>query len=103
MRFMLPGLLLIHCLGAEPPRNPPASYPAEIAGTARNAKISGVVVSERLTVYCLNVPDWGQREGQRVTVKGLVEFTEEFAAPKKGEISQGTEGGVFVMRKCELK
>lgn len=103
MRFLIPLFFFVHCPGAEPARNPPASYPAEITGIAHNAKISGVVEGERLMVYCLNVPNWGSREGQRVTVKGLVEFTEEFAAPKKGEISQGTEGGVFVIRKCELK
>ncbi len=107
MRFLSVVLALFNSLCAQPNPRPetPASYHAEIEGTARNAKISGIVVSEKLSVYCLNIPDWGALEGQKVAVQGLVEYTEEFTAQinEKGEISQGTEGGVLVIRKCEIK
>lgn len=102
---VLIALLGSLCAGPRQRADAPASYHAEIEGTARNAKISGIVISEKLSVYCLNVPDWGALEGKKVSVQGLVEYTEEFAAQinEKGEISQGTEGGVLVMRKCEIK
>jgi hypothetical protein len=108
MRLLSVFLALLNSLCAQPGQGPrtqaPASYQAEIEGTARNAKISGIVISDRLSVYCLNIPDWGTLEGKKVTVRGLVEYTEEFAAQinEKGEISQGTESGVLVIRKCEI-
>lgn len=75
-----------------------------LTGTARNAKISGILITETVHVYCLNVPDWGNREGAQVKVRGLMEYTEEFKAQiNNGEISQGTSGGVYVIRKCEVQ
>ena len=78
-----------------------------IEGTARNAKLSGVVVAGGLHVYCLSEADGWPAElaGQEVAVTGLLEFTEEFAARTgpDGLVSAGTDGGVFALRTCEAQ
>lgn len=80
---------------------------ARAEGTARNAKLSGVVVSPDLLVYCLDHPDgWPVAiDGTHVAVTGVLEFTEEFAASRAsdGTVSTGTDGGVFVMRACAVE
>lgn len=78
--------------------------PIVLTGIAGNAKISAHVESPELSVYCLNRPSWKKTlDGKRITVRGTLEYTDAFAATKKnGEISQGTDGGVYVIRNCEL-
>lgn len=77
-----------------------------VSGTARNAKLAGVVSRGDLMVYCLNVTGWpDQTDGQPVTVRGTLERTGEFAATTGagGEVSQGTAGAVLVIRRCEIQ
>ena len=73
-----------------------------LQGTAYSAKLSAVVEGERLLVYCLDRASWSaEMQGRTVTVEGRLEFTEEFMAQKSdgGMVSQGTEDGVFVLRR----
>ena len=76
-----------------------------VVGTARNAKLSAVLVADDLLVYCLDHPDGWSSEllAQRLAVTGKLEFTEEFAATTgpDGAVSTGTDGGVFVFRSCD--
>ena len=73
-----------------------------IEGVARDAKLSGVVVAGDLVVHCLDVPSWpAEVSGKRVTVEGVLEQTDDFAARKdpSGAVSQGTAGGDLVITK----
>ena len=77
-----------------------------VEGTARNAKLSGVVVAEGFHLYCLDRADgWSEAlAGKRVAATGTIEFTEEFAATSEGgAVSAGTDGGVFVVRNCTVQ
>lgn len=78
-----------------------------VEGTARNAKLSGVVVASGLHLYCLDqASGWpAELAGQHVAVTGALEFTEEFAATTgpDGAVSAGTDGGVFVIRTCQVQ
>ena len=76
-----------------------------ITGTAQNAKLSAVVQTGDLVVYCLDRPSWKDRAGKPVSVEGKLEQTREFEAQVDdgGAISQGTGGPVFVIRACTVK
>lgn len=75
-------------------------------GRAGDAKLSAAVVKSGFVVYCLDRSEWkGDLSGKNVAVEGTIEYTEEFAAgktPEGGEMA-GTGGGVFVMRKCDVR
>jgi hypothetical protein len=76
---------------------------AKVVGTAQNAKLGAVIEDEDLLVYCLDRDSWPKDvTGTRVAVLGTIEWTEEFAAARSptGEISAGTDGGIFVIRHC---
>jgi hypothetical protein len=80
--------------------------PVRVEGTARNAKLSAVVVRGDLLVYCLDRDSWpADRDGKKVAVTGTLEYTTEFQAQvsPSGEVSQGTEGGVFVLRTSQVQ
>lgn len=75
----------------------------EVRGTAKNAKISAVVVAGDLIVYCLGVDSWPSAiANSQVAAHGTLEQTSEFAAPQDGE-SAGTAGAVYVLRSCEYQ
>ncbi len=98
-------LVLLPCmLLALPARHPDTGRIVTIAGRAENAKISAIVISKQLSVYCLNHSQWKpEQTGKPVRVKGRLEYTEEFnAKTENGEISQGTAAGVYVIRRCEI-
>ncbi len=74
-------------------------------GRAGNGKLAAAVVGEEFLVYCLDRSSWpDELVGQEVVVQGILEYTEEFIAQTApdGAISQGTEGGVFILRTSEL-
>ena len=74
-----------------------------VDGTAQNAKLAAAVVGDELLIYCLDRDSWpSDVVGTQVSVIGTIEWTEEFAAETSpnGEISAGTDGGVFVIRTC---
>jgi len=74
-------------------------------GRAGNGKLAAAVVVEQLLVYCLDRSSWpDELVGQEVVVQGVLEYTEEFVAQvaPDGAISQGTGGGVFILRTSEL-
>lgn len=95
------SLLVLACAK---PRAGEAAVVETISGKAENAKLSAVIIGERGTVHCLNFERWpDQVSGRRIRVRGHVEWTEEFKARvENGEISQGTEGSVQVIRRCEI-
>lgn len=77
----------------------------QIEGTAQNAKLSAVVISPGMMVYCLDRAEWpADLVGKKVTVRGVLEQTDDFKAVKSptGEHSAGTMGGDLVLRKSEL-
>lgn len=78
----------------------------QLEGTARNAKLSAVVVRGDLLVYLLDRDSWpDERDGATVTVRGVLEETNEFMATRgpDGAISTGTDGPVFVLRRSEVE
>jgi hypothetical protein len=81
----------------------PQKGPIErIEGVARNAKLAAALVAGERVIYCLERESWPEDiDGKRVVVQGVVESTDEFQAKRSpsGEISQGTEGSVLVIRK----
>ncbi|MBS2032227.1 MAG: hypothetical protein JST54_30285 [Deltaproteobacteria bacterium] len=76
-----------------------------VSGIAQDSKLSGVVVTGELVVYCLDHPSWSARAGKRITVEGKLEQTRELEAhvDDAGAISQGTGGPIFVIRACTVK
>lgn len=76
-----------------------------VSGTAEDARISGLVISNDFMVYCLNVQEWPKKFHKRtVTVTGKLEYTEEFMGGKNaaGEYTAGTTSGVYVIRNCQI-
>jgi hypothetical protein len=74
-----------------------------VEGTAQNAKISAVVMCEGTPIYCLDRPSWSDDlTGKPVVVEGTLEKTSELQAQTapSGEVSQGTDGPILVLRKC---
>ena len=77
-----------------------------IIGVAQNAKLSAVVTTDRLTVYCIERAAWGKEFlGRKVEVSGLLEETDQFNARRgeDGVISQGTKRSVLVLRSMTYK
>jgi hypothetical protein len=75
-----------------------------IEGTARDAKLSAVVMTGDLIVYCLDVDAWpDERSNETVAVRGLLEHTDEFSAAKDGPVSAGTTGSIYVIRTCTVE
>ena len=75
-----------------------------LRGTARNAKLSAVVIVEGSPIYCLGVESWPTAiDGTQIVAHGTLESSHQFeAAPgPHGEVSQGTDGPVTVLRDCE--
>lgn len=65
-------------------------------GTAGNAKISAVVRTDRLTLYCVENPEWpSSLAGKTLLVTGILEKTDRF---KTGSDAAGTESDVFVLK-----
>jgi hypothetical protein len=75
-----------------------------LAGTARDAKISAVVVADgNFIVYCLGLDSWPDEiSGKAVVAHGTIEQTDEFTARSgsNGEVGEGTSGPVWVLRNC---
>jgi hypothetical protein len=75
-----------------------------VEGTARNAKLSAVVMTGELVVYCLDLPSWpDERANQPVVVRGLLEHTSEFEPEAGGPISAGTGGPIYAIRTCAVE
>ena len=75
-----------------------------VEGKAANDKLSAVVETGQLSVYCLDMKAWPDaRVGTSATVEGMLERTEEFQSRTNGGlVSQGTSGAIFVIRKCTV-
>lgn len=78
-----------------------------VKGTARNAKLGGMVMTEsHLNVYCGGVTEWPKDvDGKVVTAFGTLTHTTQFEATKgrAGEISQGTSGPVWYLENCQYE
>lgn len=78
----------------------------EVRGTARDAKISAVIVGGGgLVVYCLGVERWpAATSGQPIVAHGTLERSSAFEAEHgpNGEVDQGTSGPVWVLRDCAI-
>jgi len=75
-------------------------------GVAYDAKLSAIVVSDSFSLYCIELDEWpGEVNGQTVEVTGRLEVTDQYAATvnAKGEISQGTSGGDWLLRGVEWR
>lgn len=69
-------------------------------GVAYDAKLGAIVVTDSFSVYCIELDEWPMGiTGQTVEVTGRLERTDQFAATvnAKGEISQGTAGGDWLL------
>ncbi len=75
-----------------------------VEGKAANDKLSAVVETGQLSVYCLDMKAWPEAQvGTSATVEGTLERTEEFQSRTNGGlVSQGTSGAIFVIRKCTV-
>ncbi len=104
-------------------REPPASTPAtaaievtdvagadaavgkrvRVTGTARNAKLSAVVVSGELLVYATAHDAWpGEVVGKQVAIEGLLEREQgQPASAPSGEVRATIEGPYFVIRAAD--
>ena len=74
-----------------------------VRGTAYDAKLSAIVVSDGISVYCLDIEEWPSGlTGQSIEVTGRLRNTDQFKArvDADGGISQGTTGGDWVMEGC---
>jgi hypothetical protein len=77
-----------------------------VEGTAHNAKLSAVVVGERVLIYCLDVPAWPKAlAGKKVAVEGKLELSHDFEAQvgPDGARTAGTGGPIFVIRKSRTQ
>ena len=69
-------------------------------GTAEEAKLAPIVMSDALQIYCRDLDRWPEGvRNTRVTVTGRLEREEHtvHVAPD-GAISQGMEGAIWVLR-----
>ena len=76
-----------------------------IRGTAHNAKLAAVVVSDGLSVYCIELEEWPDEFlRQAVEVTGTISRTDQYKArvDEDGAISQGTAGGDWIMKGCSF-
>ncbi len=70
-------------------------------GEAANAKLSAMVHTKAMMLYCIEIPDWPDEvHGKQVRVTGVLARTDQFKAEvaKDGSISQGTAGGDELLR-----
>ena len=70
-------------------------------GEAANAKLSAMVHTKAMMLYCIEMPDWPDEvHGKQVRVTGVLARTDQFKAKvaKDGAISQGTAGGDELLR-----
>ncbi|MBI5545433.1 MAG: hypothetical protein HY901_16225 [Deltaproteobacteria bacterium] len=77
-----------------------------IRGKAVNAKLSAAVLADGWLVYCLERQGWpDELVNREITVRGRLERTDDFQARvgPRGEVSQGTAGGDWVLRQCALE
>ena len=78
----------------------------EIRGSARDAKISAVIVGGGgFVVYCVGVDRWPAANlGQPIVARGTLERSSDFEAHHgpNGEVNQGTSGPVWVLRDCAI-
>ena len=73
-------------------------------GEAANAKLSAMVHTDAMMLYCIEMADWPDEvHGKQVQVTGVLERTDQFKATvaKDGAISQGTAGGDVLLRSVE--
>lgn len=72
-----------------------------VAGTARDAKLGAVIVTEDdEVVYFLGLDRWpADVAGMRIVAHGTLEQTDRFTATTgpSGEVGQGTSGPVWVL------
>ena len=79
-----------------------------VLGTAGDAKLSAVVHSDTLVVYCMERGEGGLLVesrwpegtiGKQVAVTGTLEWSEQFIADVEsdGSVRQGAEGGLWVV------
>jgi len=85
-----------------------------LLGTAGDAKLSAVVQSDALVVYCMGRGDDGllvesrwpaDVVGQEVAVTGILEHSDQFVSVvgEDGAITQGTEGPILAVVDFELQ
>jgi hypothetical protein len=78
-----------------------------VKGTARNAKIGGIIqTADHLNVYCGGVSEWpSDVNGKVVTAFGTLTHSDKFEAKQGsgGEISQGTNGPVWLLENCQYE
>jgi hypothetical protein len=77
----------------------------DVKGTAGNAKLGAVITSGDLVVYCDRLPQWSaELDGKPVTGHGVLEHRADAKAQQgpNGEISQGTNGPIWVLRNCTV-
>lgn len=77
-----------------------------IAGTALDAKLSAIVDTGTLRVYCLDRSHWSDDQRDKpVVVEGTLEHTGEFESQttETGLVTQGTTGKMYVIRRCTLR
>ena len=75
-------------------------------GEAYDAKLSAIVVSDGFSVYCIEIQEWPMGlTGKTVEVTGRLEITDQYKATvnAKGEISQGTSGGDWLLHQVEYR
>jgi hypothetical protein len=74
-----------------------------IRGIARDSKLPSVQAGD-LVVHCAGRERWpAELVNKPVVVTGTLEFTHELDArvSPTGEISQGVEGGLYLLRDCQ--
>ncbi|MEO8548360.1 MAG: hypothetical protein ABI678_00225 [Kofleriaceae bacterium] len=77
-----------------------------VKGTAGNAKLGGVIMTaSHFIVYCGGVTEWpGDVNGKPVTAFGTLTQSAKFEAHGSGgEISQGTNGPVWLLENCQYE
>lgn len=117
------GAAVMMVAGCGSRREPPATTPAttaievsdlagagaavgkrvRVSGTARNAKLSAVVVAGELVVYAVAHDAWPDEVvGKQVAIEGLLEREQgEPARGPSGELRATAEGPYFVIRAAD--
>ena len=75
-----------------------------VTGTALNAKLGPVVSTGGLVIYCFGKQEWSEELGNRITVTGILEQTDELRAEvgPDGEQTAGTGGRDWLIRDCRV-
>ncbi len=77
----------------------------DVRGTAGNAKLGAVITLPGLVVYCDRLQQWpAELDGKPVTGHGVLEQNPDAEAKRaaNGEISQGTDAPIWVLRNCTV-